>query len=464
MPSDRLGSWLWAALVTLLAGVLRFDRLGWPPEKIFDEIYYAKDSHDLLLRGVELNSTDSGPGFVVHPPMGKWLIAAGEQLFGYNSVGWRVSAAVVGSLAVLVLFRVARRMTRSTLLGGVAGLLLALDGLEFVQSRVAMLDIFVMFWLLAGFACLVVDRDRYRARLAGLDRYRWRWWRWASAVCLGLATATKWTGLFYLVAFGLLAFAWDSGARRAAGVPRPVRTTLRDSGSLVGTGLLAVATYLATWTGWFLSPMGWDRNWAAQTGHHVPFVPDALVGLWQYHVEMYHFHVTLTASHPYASQPWSWLFLARPVAYYYSDKVPCGAPSCAAEVLAIGTPPLWWGFLPVLVTVTWLWVTRRDWRAAAVLTGVGACFLPLLPYPHRTMFLFYALPALPFLVLGTTLTLGLVMGERGASPQRRLVGVLLAGGYVLLVALAFFYFYPVLSGSAVPYGIWRQRMWFGSWI
>src|SRR5206468_8222637 len=82
------------------------------------------------------------------------------------SLGWRFSAAVVGSLAVLMIARIARRLFRSTMLGCVAGLLLAFDGLEFVQSRVAMLDIFLMFWVLAAFGALVLDRDDGRRRLA----------------------------------------------------------------------------------------------------------------------------------------------------------------------------------------------------------------------------------------------------------------------------------------------------------
>ena len=62
--------------------------------------------------------------------------------------------------------RVARRITRSTLLGCMAGLLLSLDGLEFVLSRTGILDIFLMFFVLAAFGALVVDRDVSRARLA----------------------------------------------------------------------------------------------------------------------------------------------------------------------------------------------------------------------------------------------------------------------------------------------------------
>ena len=82
--------------------------------------------------------------------------------------GWRIAAAVVGSLMVLVMCRLARRMTGSTALGLVAGLLLSLDGLEFVLSRLALLDIFLAFFILCAVSCLVADRDWYRAKMARL--------------------------------------------------------------------------------------------------------------------------------------------------------------------------------------------------------------------------------------------------------------------------------------------------------
>ncbi|MGW5163099.1 phospholipid carrier-dependent glycosyltransferase, partial [Nonomuraea wenchangensis] len=193
MQGSPLVGWLGPLLVAVFGGVLRFARLGAPHAVVFDETYYMKDAYSLLRFGVERTTLGDAKNpvadrriiagnldifrqcgepadcasFVAHPPLGKWMIAAGEWLFGVNPFGWRFAAALVGTLSILVLARVARRMTRSTLLGCLAGLLLALDGLHLVFSRTALLDIFLTFWVLAGFACLVVDRDRTRGLLAG---------------------------------------------------------------------------------------------------------------------------------------------------------------------------------------------------------------------------------------------------------------------------------------------------------
>ena len=169
MPADAALSWVITIVITAVAGVVRLWGIGFPGAKQFDEVYYATEGGEILHNG----GYENNPGymFIVHPPFGKWLVAAGITVFGDNSVGWRVPAAIAGTLCVAILVRVTRRMTRSTLLGAVAGILLAADGLSIVQSRFALLDIFLAVFVLAGFACLVVDRDRVRDRLAAVSPY-----------------------------------------------------------------------------------------------------------------------------------------------------------------------------------------------------------------------------------------------------------------------------------------------------
>ena len=504
-PTDglRSGGWLVTLAVALLAGLLRVVRLDIPAGRIFDEVYYACDAQNLLRFGVEAGTVGNSdadptagmrceptgePGFIVHPPLGKWAIALGIRLFGVDELGWRISAAVAGTLMVLVLVRVTRRMTGSTLLGALAGVLLALDGLHFVQSRVAMLDVFLAAWVLGAFACLVADRDDVRRRLAVTPdadllgrgpRLGLRPWRLAAGVCLGAAVATKWSGLYYVAVLVLLAFAWEVGARRTAGVRAPVRATVLRSAvpSLATLVLLPAVLYVASWAGWFLADgegsVAWDRGWAQDNpaGGLAGVVPDGLRSWWHYHVAQFRFHDELRTSHPYQSHPAGWLLLARPVSYYYPQGVGpgdygCEVASCSREVLAIGTPAIWWAALPMLLALLWLWVSKRDWRAAAVLAMVLTAIVPWVrdDLDGRTMFLFYALPAVPFFCLGLALVAGWALGGPGASPERRTAGALVVGSYVALVVVSFAWLYPVLAAQTLPYDAWRDRMWFSSWI
>ncbi|HEY7012244.1 MAG TPA: phospholipid carrier-dependent glycosyltransferase [Streptosporangiaceae bacterium] len=492
IPGSPIWGWAGPLLVTAFGAYLRFNRLSVPHAVVFDETYYVGDAYGILRHGVEINHVknadallaagktgilSTGGELTVHPPLGKIFIAAGEWLFGLTPFGWRFAVAVVGSLAILMTARITRRMTRSTLLGCVAGLLLALEGLEFVLSRTAILDIFVMFWILAAFGCLVIDRDRSRARIAdaaasgisgdagpGLGI---RWWRVAAGLCIGLACASKWNGIWYLPVFAVMTVLWDLGARRAAGFTAPGRGALSGVKWLpVSFGLVPLAAYVASWSGWFASPYGFDRNWAAQHGNHVP-IWSALDSLYQYQRYDLQFSVGLTVQHPYRSAPWTWPFLTRPVSFFYATPPGCGVKNCSQEVLAIGTPLIWWASVPALLVCLVWWLARRDWRAGAVLAGVAAGWLPwfwFAGHDSRTEFFFYAVVFDPFIIIAITLCIGLIIGPARAAPARRAMGAALTGAYLLAVLWNFYYMYPVMAAKIVPYATWFSRMWYHGWI
>ena len=88
----------------------------------------------------------------MHPPLGKWIISLGMMaITPTNGWGWRITTAILGTAAVLVLMLIAKRMTRSTTFAVIAGLLMAIDGLAISMSRVALLDTPLTFFVLLAF-------------------------------------------------------------------------------------------------------------------------------------------------------------------------------------------------------------------------------------------------------------------------------------------------------------------------
>jgi dolichyl-phosphate-mannose--protein O-mannosyl transferase len=389
----------------------------------------------------------------------------------------------------------------SNLFGGIAGLLLALDGLTLVLSRNALLDIFLEFFVLAGFAALVVDRDKMRARLAGLiaagadlssgaPTLGPRPWRVIGGVMLGAACAVKWSALSFFVLFVILSVVWDHGALKAAGVEHHWRATRRRSAkpALGSLFVVPVATYLLTYLGWFTGENGWNRHWADSHGTstrldllgvHVPFswawLPAPIRSLGAYTLDAYRFHEDLTSGHEYASGPWNWLILGRPVDFYYDGSgTNCGSSSCSREVLLIGTPLLWWAFVPMLLWLAWHWATTRDWRAGAVWVAFIAGWAVWFQDPRRTMFLFYMAPLIPFLILGVTLGLGVMLGpalrrtgDRGRDRRarsRRSWGAVGVSVYLGLVVADFAWMWPIFTGGLLTYNQWHAHMWLPSWV
>jgi dolichyl-phosphate-mannose--protein O-mannosyl transferase len=340
-----------------------------------------------------------------------------------------------------------------------------------------------MFWVLAAFACLVVDRDQARERL--VDWYETsplspqgpslgaRPWRIAAGVCLGAAMGVKWSGIFFLIAFAVMSLMWDLGARRAVGLREPYRATwARDVPSwLAAVAAVPAIAYVLTWTGWFATANGWGRNWDQATSSGPGFfMIDSMRSWLQYHFEVLGFHSGLDDYHANMSEPWTWPVLFRPVSFHYPAELPpsaCGADRCSQAVLAVGTPALWYGAVLALLGLVVWYVARRDWRAGAVLLTYAAGWLPWIYYAtaqNRTMYLFYMIPLVPFMVLALTLVAGLALGKADAAPARRAAGAAAVGAFALIVLINFWWLYPVLSAETIPYQEWWARMLMDSWV
>jgi dolichyl-phosphate-mannose--protein O-mannosyl transferase len=473
LPGDRRRAALLTAVLALATLASRIWGINYPADLLFDEAYYPPEAQELLRWGYEYNR---GYTFIVHPPLGKWLIAIGEQLFGYDSLGWRMPSAVAGTVAVVVLTRLARRLTGSTLLGLVAGLLLALDGFSFSLARIGLLDVFLQAFIVCAVACLVVDRDRVRARIRdGADRVTERGfrlgprgWRIAAGVLFGCACAVKWSGVYFLAFFAVASLVWDRAAWRDAGVLRPSRVALRRGlpGAVWALAVVPVLTYLASFTGWFLGETAQGRHWAdLHPDTAFPFVPGPLRSLWHMHGEWLAFHNGLSTPHPWESGPWSWLVDGRPILLWNPQGLTDAAGNQVIRyILMVGTPTLWFAFAPAMVWLVWRIAARRDPAAVVAAVGIAAGWLTWFVNLDRTMFIFYMAPALPFFVLAVTLALQDVLGTAEATPFRRQLGLGAVSLYLAVVAMTFVFFYPVLTGEPLSSAEWVQRMWFPPWF
>ena len=494
-------AWAGAMAVFGLALVLRLWGLGSVEELIFDETYYVKDGYAITQEGVEMSwpeepdpvfeagdvdSYEPEGAYVVHPPLGKWLIGGGMLLLGAdNPWGWRISSALLGSIAVLLLARIGRRLFRSTTAGLIAGLLLAIDGVSLVHSRTSLLDPFMMFFALAAFGALLIDRDRFRERLAlasaalhtGAESVPRlgvsggiRPWRLLAGLLLGMACSVKWSGLYFVAVFGIMTVLWDWWARRTIAqrdwlLGGLVRDAVPAFFAIVGTALV---TYVASFAGWFASSVGYNRHFAAEqdvaTGNGVL---DSLLSLWLYHRQAYSFHVGLDSEHPYEAHPAGWLLQLRPTNFYYRSyeygEQGCEVAKCGAHILSVGNPLIWWlGTLAVLVTLV-IAVVFRDGRGWAALSGLVAGYLPWLLYADRTIFTFYAVAFSPWLILCLAYVMTLVIGPAGADRERRLAGGLFIGSLLVLIVLVSAFFWPVWTGQVLDVEQWRYRMWLPSW-
>ena len=488
--NKKVLEYLGIVFVLAIASVTRLWNLGFPQKLVFDETYYVKDALSLAREGHEKNWPEGAnavfesgdvysyladPAFVVHPPFGKWLIASGMWLLGPdNAAGWRISTALLGIATVALLMLVAYKLFRSTKLALAAGFLLAIDGMAITMSRTALLDAPLTFFLLLGFLFFLIDNKQSRLRIGyaiqqGRTTLLWfRPWLVLAGVALGAASAIKWSGLYLLAAIGLYVVFSELLLRRDSKEKSWVRSGLLAQGVISFLNLVpvAAATYLSSWLGWINSSGGYSRNWAEDNSLPGIFgvLPSWAQSLWNYHQVVYSFHVNLSVDHSYQSHPITWLLGLRPTAFFYetfsAGQMGCESETCSSAITALGNPLIWVFATAALLYLAYRYLRTRERVIGLVLLGVGALYLPWLLIPERTVFQFYAVSFLPWMILGLVLVMQILYRAIGNT---KLAKALVIGFFVLATLISIF-FLPVNIGLVVPFEQWQLRMWLPSWI
>ncbi len=494
--------------VAAIAGGVRFWDLSQPHGVVFDEVYYPKAACIYLGwsdRVCEVNSSDEkywrehewDVGSWVHPPLGKWTMAMGIEVFGMRDFGWRFMSALEGTLIAVFVAMMAQMLFARPVWTFVAGLLLAVEDLNVVMSRVGLLDIHLAFWVTLGFLFLLLDRRWIERRTphepvpmqvpgpdgtlalvtprwSKLPSPVWRPWRFAAGAALGAACAVKWSGITALVAAVVISYVWetsrrhrgDTGWGRAFG--RAV--ALETFGLALALLIVPAAIYLAAWIPWF-NHFGWNLSawW-----HHQ-------ADMWRYHAELKATALEAgtdhyTPTHPYYSRPWTWLIPLRPVSFYVKDLGPD-----IRQILAIGNPAILIASLVSIPFTGLAWWRQRDWRAGFVLLPFLIQYLAWFAV-SRPQFFFYLLPCTPFMVLSVTYMLRMLSdlrlvirdeesGQVAINPETGAPAVSERHLYrpvvwiYLLVAVGMFvWFFPVLTGMRISDAHWRAIVWFRGWV
>jgi dolichyl-phosphate-mannose-protein mannosyltransferase len=458
-------------MIIALAAFLRLWNLGYPKKLVFDETYYVKDAWTLWNTGAEkswpqdanvafeaghANTFLSDPSFVVHPPLGKWIIGAGMWAFGPdNAFSWRISVALLSIAAVGLIMMVAKILFQTQIWALTAGFLFAIDGHAIVLGRTGLLDSILMFFVLLAFYFLLRHLQTRR-----FDGPTWRQpWLLAVGATLGAATAVKWSGLYFLAAFGLyVVFSQALENRKRAEVNEWIAPSILQAAiSFVMMIPIAVATYLASWTGWLVTTGGYDRD----------SDPNPLVALWKYHQDAYNFHVNLHTPHSYASNPLTWLFAIRPTSFFYeglsAGQDGCTSNTgCSSAITAMGNPLIWWPAAAAVFALIYVFITRKSRVGGLILLGIAAGYLPWLAFMNRTVFQFYAIAFLPWMILALVYVIRMYLHTRKVEELPR--AIRMAGGYLGLVFAVSLFFIPIWIGTWTPYWYWHLHMWLPSWI
>ena len=421
----------------------------------FDEIYHARTAWEHL-NGV-------WPYEITHPPLGKEIIGLGVSLFGMTPFGWRFSGTLFGVLMLPLLYVFLKKLFGGVWVPTLGMLLWASDFMHYVQTRIATIDTYSVFFILLMylFLYLWLTEDKL----------------WALALCgvsFGLGAAAKWTSIYAGAGLALLwAAKWIArfvqahrGAKPsphtgkvapqgpdevpAKRILSPDRTVPDLLPAFLRNVLFCLVFFIAVpLLIYYFSYLPYGR-----AAGFSPFSRDYAAMVWSNQVYMFNYHSSgvLGATHPYSSNWYQWLVDAKPILYVLEYP----SAETKISIAAWLNPLLCWGGLLCLPLLGFMALVRRDKRAGFILIGYLAELLPWVPISRLT-FAYHYFPSSLFLVLALCYVFALLRENR---PYWRSWPVILTGWSLALFAL----FFPVLNGLPIGRELSTALyQWFSSW-
>ncbi|MDQ3008229.1 MAG: phospholipid carrier-dependent glycosyltransferase [bacterium] len=422
--------------ILLFAFCTRIYNLGTPSRYIFDEVYHAVTAK-LISRNdpaaYEWWNPAPEPNTAVdwlHPPLAKYTQAASMLAFGENAFGWRFSSAVFGTLVILMTYLLAKSLFKNEALAlGAAGLA-SLDGLLLVQSRIAMNDIHVTFFILLTLWCYL----EYRARAFSTK------WLVLTGLSAGLAISSKWSGAFVI---GIVAV--FEGVRLLRQKPLQLSRSLivQTAFSLF---ILPVLLYVLSYSHMFIqgktlvcneeTPIQGECYYERFTWRDNTWFEGYVSHFVELHHQIWYYQTHLEATHGYQSRPGQWLLNLRPV-WYHVEYAESGK---IANIYAFGNPLLFWfGVVAVIMTILYLLEhlkhrTEAKWPLTFLLASYLAVWTPWQLSP-RIMFFYHYTPAVPLLSIILAYWLLRLWNYPHPSKVPKSAAALIAGGIVVTFIL-----------------------------
>ena len=418
-----------------------------PPSQLtgtmFDEIYFARTAYQHII--------GEAPFEYTHPPLGKLLMAVGILTFGMNTIGWRIIPFMFGIAMIPIMYMFGRRMFKNRFGAFASAFLISFDSMHFVLSRIGLIDIILSTFIVLMFYFFFIyyDGDLFKKD-----------WKGAylpllvSGIFFGLAVSVKWTAVFgacgVMVLFLLLKREELNKAMRNS-IFKP-SMTYPILIILASYGVISFIIYYLS----YIPIMG------------IPGEGSGLEMVMRYQHNMYIYHSTLTATHPFSSSWWSWIFMIKPVWIYgFSNTFD----NTVSNIVAIGNPVVWWVTIPFMLFVILRWIRDKDRIARFIAI---AFILQLVPYVFigRITFIYHMFPNITFMILASVYCLNMMWNREITLYKNKHIilseenkwGKYIVIFYLVIVLLMFIYFYPITAAYPITHQFNDAHKWLSSWI
>lgn len=399
------------------------DNISYLNSTYFDEIYHARTAYEYL-ENMDIYEW-------THPPLGKLIISAAISMLGMTPFAYRLMGNIAGILMLVVIYIFGKRIFGSSKYAFLASLLLAADGMHFVQTRIATVDSFLVLFMLLSYLfmyqyIMCETKSSLKKKLINL---------FFSGVFLGASIATKWNGAYVAIGLAVIFFIDLAGRLRDRRFSNTFRIQVPKiiGGCVVCFIAVPIAIYLMSYIPFFMRPEN-----------------SGLEDLWRLQLKMYHYHADLEATHPFTSPWYLWPLGIKPV-WYYQGSVGEGY---IASIVAHSNPIIWWSGLVGILYCFKEAIIERDKSYRFLSIAIIGVYLPYILIP-RIMFLYHYFPIVPLMILA-------LVGLLKALAER-IKRFDLVKWYSIVAVVVFAFFYPIYVGATIPRWYANLTVWLPQW-
>ncbi|MBR3152890.1 MAG: phospholipid carrier-dependent glycosyltransferase [Clostridia bacterium] len=399
------------------------DKISFMNSTYFDEIYHARTAYE------QLNNIE--PYECVHPPLGKIIISIPVAIFGTSPLAFRFMGNIAGILMIVVAYFIGKELFKKEWYGVISASIMALDGMHFVQTRIATVDSFLVLFCMTSFLFMIryikiEKKGSLKKKLVNL---------FLSGLFIGMGIATKWTALFVGLGLAIIFF-----IHFIYSIIKEKSFT-KDDWKIIGMCviffiIIPICIYLASYIPLFNNKGSKIKD---------------LSSLMKYTENMYEYHSKLEAEHPFTSDWYTWPVLYKPMWYY--GRYP--AKDMVSDIVCMGNPFIWWFGVFTTVVSCLYFIFKRKKEVALFLVMIACTWLPYL-FIGRIMFIYHYFITLPFVMFSIVWFLKLIEEKIG----KKVISII-----VLILFLAcFIYYYPIYSGKTVSKKYIEDSKVMDSWI
>lgn len=398
------------------------DEISYLNSTYFDEIYFARTAYE---------HQHNLPAYEwTHPPLGKLIMIIPMLFMGMTPFAYRLMGTIAGILMIPTIYVFAKLLFKKTKYGVFAAIIMALDGMHFVQSRLGTSDgflvLFIMLEYLFMYKYIISENERLRKRL---------WYLFGSGLFMGAAIAIKWTGVFAALGLAMVFF-----LSLIISIYKKKKWTKENTITILCCIVFFIVVPLVIYVLSYIPFYIVEENPITNVQEFIDM-----------QVKMYNYHHDLDATHPYSSMWYTWPVTAKSLLYWVGTTLD----GSVTRIVLLGNPAIFWFSIPCMIyTVIAAFKNRKFefWFLIIPIIIMMASYMGI----SRIMFLYHYFPMLPFVMLT------IVAFMKWATEKAK--SNIFIYIFLLVALVVFIMFYPIYSGFPVSYEYTQSLIWLNGWI